>query len=83
MLIRPRDKDPLRRCWRSSFRAGFLLTAMWFAGSSGGYPQNLTNHPAPLFTRIDVQHNQVSLKNYRGKVVLLNFWGDLVCALPH
>jgi len=40
----------------------------------GADTQSLTNHPAPPFTRIDLQLNEVNLKDYRGKVVLLNFW---------
>jgi len=32
------------------------------------------NTPAPDFTLKDLQGNKVSLSNYRGKVVLLNFW---------
>jgi peroxiredoxin len=59
---------------RSSLRAGFLLTALLVAGASEADTQNLTNHQAPVFTRLDLQHNQVSLRDYRGKVVLLNFW---------
>lgn len=32
------------------------------------------NTPAPEFTLKDLQGNKISLSNYRGKVVLLNFW---------
>ncbi len=32
------------------------------------------NTPAPEFTLKDLHGNKVSLSNYRGKVVLLNFW---------
>ncbi len=31
-------------------------------------------HPAPDFTFRDLSHQQVSLSDYKGKVVLLNFW---------
>jgi peroxiredoxin len=47
---------------------------MLVAGGTEAHMQTLTNHLAPAFTRIDLQHHQVSLKDYRGKVVLLNFW---------
>ena len=29
---------------------------------------------APDFTRVDLKGNSISLRNYRGKLVLLNFW---------
>lgn len=32
------------------------------------------NAPAPDFTLTDLHGNKVSLSNYRGKVVILNFW---------
>lgn len=32
------------------------------------------NDPAPGFTLMDMQGNQVSLKDFRGKVVVLDFW---------
>jgi peroxiredoxin len=47
---------------------------MLVTGGTEAHRQTLTNHLAPAFTRIDLQHHQVSLKDYRGKVVLLNFW---------
>jgi cytochrome c biogenesis protein CcmG/thiol:disulfide interchange protein DsbE len=42
---------------------------------------------APGFTRIDLNHRQVSLADYRGKVVLLNFWATwcvpCLTEMPH
>lgn len=35
---------------------------------AGGY------RTAPNFSRVDLEHKQVTLADYRGKVVLLNFW---------
>ncbi len=32
------------------------------------------NHPAPDFSLTDMQGNEVTLSQFRGKVVLLNFW---------
>jgi thiol-disulfide isomerase/thioredoxin len=32
------------------------------------------NQPAPNFSRLDLDHRNVSLSSYHGKVVLLNFW---------
>ena len=34
----------------------------------------LPGHPAPDFTFRDLSHKEVSLSDYKGKVVLLNFW---------
>lgn len=36
--------------------------------------QNLVHRPAPAFIRVDLAGQEVRLKDYRGKVVLLNFW---------
>ena len=37
-------------------------------------PTTVISHAAPDFSRIDLNHGQVNLAAYRGKVVLLNFW---------
>jgi cytochrome c biogenesis protein CcmG, thiol:disulfide interchange protein DsbE len=37
-------------------------------------PPDLTNKPAPAFVRVDLAGRRVGLEQYRGKVVLLNFW---------
>jgi cytochrome c biogenesis protein CcmG/thiol:disulfide interchange protein DsbE len=37
-------------------------------------PAPIVYRRAPSFTRIDLNRRQVSLADYRGKVVLLNFW---------
>jgi cytochrome c biogenesis protein CcmG, thiol:disulfide interchange protein DsbE len=34
----------------------------------------LLNRPAPPFARTDLNGSRISLRQYRGKVVLLNFW---------
>lgn len=39
-----------------------------------GTPSSLVNHRAPNFSRTDLDHRQIDLADYRGKVVLLNFW---------
>jgi cytochrome c biogenesis protein CcmG/thiol:disulfide interchange protein DsbE len=44
-----------------------LASAPSFAGD--GIPRM-----APDFTRADLKGNSISLRNYRGKLVLLNFW---------
>lgn len=37
-------------------------------------PTSLLHKPAPAFSRKDLNGNRVSLRLYRGKVILLNFW---------
>jgi cytochrome c biogenesis protein CcmG, thiol:disulfide interchange protein DsbE len=37
-------------------------------------PAPITYRRAPNFSRIDLNHRQMNLAHYRGKVVLLNFW---------
>jgi thiol-disulfide isomerase/thioredoxin len=37
-------------------------------------PQPLKGKPAPSFTLVDLQGKKVSLADYKGKAVLLNFW---------
>lgn len=37
-------------------------------------PQSLVNKPAPGFTLVDLNGKKVSLIDYRGKAVLVNFW---------
>jgi cytochrome c biogenesis protein CcmG/thiol:disulfide interchange protein DsbE len=37
-------------------------------------PLDLEHKPAPAFERTDLAGRKVRLKDYRGKVVLLNFW---------
>ncbi len=56
-----------------------LLMAALFAGGNSlgaeGTPSKPTIYrTAPNFSRIDLNHRQVNLADYRGKVVLLNFW---------
>ncbi len=54
-----------------------LLTAFPAAdnlAAKAATPAPIAYRRAPSFTRIDLNHRQVSLADYRGKVVLLNFW---------
>ena len=47
------------------------------SGSSGDampQPQPLKGKPAPAFTLVDLDGKKVSLADYKGKAVLLNFW---------
>jgi peroxiredoxin len=37
-------------------------------------PLQLVNKPAPAFTLVDLNGKKVSLSDYRGKAVLINFW---------
>lgn len=52
---------------------GLALTVLLVAAHAQA-PKPLLNRPSPAFSRVDLQHTHVSLAQYRGKVVLLNFW---------
>ncbi len=43
-------------------------------GGALGYASPLQNKPAPAFTLTDLNGKKVSLADYRGKAVLINFW---------
>ena len=43
-------------------------------GGTLGYASPLQNKPAPSFALNDLQGQKVSLADYRGKAVLINFW---------
>jgi thiol-disulfide isomerase/thioredoxin len=44
------------------------------AASQAAQPQPLKGKPAPAFTLVDLNGKKVSLADYKGKAVLLNFW---------
>jgi peroxiredoxin len=56
------------------------LTALLFTSCDNSTSQQpapqggLVGKPAPDFTLLDMQGRQVSLSQFRGKVVILNFW---------
>jgi thiol-disulfide isomerase/thioredoxin len=54
-----------------------LMTALPAAANlvAQAEPQTpITYRRAPNFSRVDLNHRRVNLADYRGKVVLLNFW---------
>jgi cytochrome c biogenesis protein CcmG, thiol:disulfide interchange protein DsbE len=60
----------------SKLRAA-LVFALALATTTPSTPQSpslLLRKPAPAFTRTDLNGRRVRLRDYRGKVVLLNFW---------
>lgn len=65
---------------RVNFGIVFLLTALLFTSCDNSTSQQpasqggLVGKPAPDFTLLDMQGQQVSLSQFRGKVVILNFW---------
>ncbi len=67
---------------RTSSKRMVHLLLMMTALSAGGNSldaRGTTSKPtiyrsAPNFSRMDLDHRQVNLADYRGKVVLLNFW---------
>jgi thiol-disulfide isomerase/thioredoxin len=44
------------------------------ATDASAQPQPMKGRPAPAFTLVDLSGKKVSLSDYRGKAVLLNFW---------
>ncbi len=69
----------------SSFVVPFLLTVLLLSVSGCDRPSadspelssaggSLVGNPAPDIATVDMQGNKVTLSQYRGKVVILNFW---------
>jgi cytochrome c biogenesis protein CcmG/thiol:disulfide interchange protein DsbE len=65
---------------RLSSTVSTLLMALWVALSitscSGGSPNFVPGERAPEFSLRDTEGNQVRLSDFRGKVVLINFWAS-------
>jgi len=70
---------------RSCLGAGSLIAATFFVGcqpvGAGGEQaeSSIRNKPAAEFNLPDLEGKAVRLRDFRGKVVLLNFWGT-TCA---
>lgn len=61
--------------------AALLLCALVFTvavspSHAQDQPHSLVGHPAPAFALKDFQNKTIHLSQYRGKVVLLNFWAS-------
>ena len=51
-----------------------LATPTWSIASTASFASDGTLRVAPDFTRTDLKGKTLSLRSYRGKLVLLNFW---------
>lgn len=60
---------PMRRVLFLTGLATVLALPAWSAG-----PESLLHHRAPQFARTDMAQHSVNMADYKGKVVLLNFW---------
>ena len=64
-------------CGRALACAAFLSIASLLANHALCYGKTpAANQQAPAFSRIDLQGRRIRLADYRGKVVLLNFWAS-------
>ena len=71
------NRKRLKRLWILIAAAGLLLTAVVAFRSRYRNPSQLvtTGHPiAPEFTVTTIDGQKLALSDYRGKVVLLDFW---------
>lgn len=59
------------RCSLRIFVLAAAIVSVFFAARA---EQSLLNHRAPEFSRSDLSSARIDLAQYRGKVVLLNFW---------
>ena len=56
--------------------AFFIAAAATTSTYAQDRSQSLIGHPAPAFALQDFQHKTIRLSQFRGKVVLLNFWAS-------
>jgi thiol-disulfide isomerase/thioredoxin len=88
-LFKRKGKAFISVLFALALMAGAVLSSLefrrpgagWFAeqvveaaGEQTGEISQLKGKPAPLFTLEDLSGKKVSLANYRGKAVLINFW---------
>ena len=60
--------------WVRPAVSGLMLAGSLAVSGRAQMPESLVGRPAPGFSLESVQHTRVELEQYRGKVVLLNFW---------
>jgi peroxiredoxin len=53
-----------------------MVLISWICLTGMGDRPSLVNGPAPPFTLNDLEGRPVNLTDYRGKIVLLNFWAN-------
>lgn len=79
---RPVRRELSRREWLSVFAFSFIAVAVvagvWIFTNREtltGQAMGEVNRPAPDFTAPELRGGTIELSQYRGKVVVLNFWG--------
>lgn len=87
MLRLSSSESKIRRIVLSPVAALFLFGAENNAAAVPDNPTAVISRAAPEFSRLDLNHRQVSMAAYRGKVVLLNFWAtwcsSCLIEMPH
>lgn len=73
---RTRGVFPLAKLAAICVGALFLLTCSALNPAQAQQSKKLIGHPAPPFALQDFHHKTIHLAQYRGRVVLLNFWAS-------
>lgn len=73
MTEKRKNKYPMWIVWLLALIVAIIIFYM-ISPPSVQHPSSTTNAEAPSFTLSDIDGHSVSLSNYRGKVIILDFW---------